>query len=79
MNFSEWFQRERGGRAGKARFCREAVIVHATLMKALRGVPVERKAAQRISDATGGAVSAESIAFPAAAKSEPKKKRSRAA
>lgn len=78
MNFSEWFQRERGGRAGKARFCREAVIVHATLMKALRGAPIERKAAQRVSDATGGAVSAESLVFPASAPAPKKRRRSAA-
>ncbi len=78
MTFSEWFQKERGARAGKARFCREALIVHATLMKALRGAPIERKAAQRVSDATGGAVSAESLVFPAESPT-PKKRRRNAA
>lgn len=79
MRFDDWFNRERGERAGKARFCREALIVHATLMKALRGDPIERKAAQRISNATGGAVSAESLAFPVGDKPDPKKRRKRAA
>jgi hypothetical protein len=64
MTFNEWFTSRYPERGGKMDFCREHAIAPATLAKALHGLPLERKKAIELSEATGGAVSRGSLCFP---------------
>jgi hypothetical protein len=58
MTLREWLDAEHPGRGGPAWLVREAKSSFETIGKALEGEQInDRKAAERISTATGGAVS----------------------
>lgn len=58
MTLREWLDMNHPGWGGPAVLVRAAASSYQTVNKGLRGEPIEDKAAaQRLSDATGGAVS----------------------
>lgn len=62
MTLAQWLEAHRPGRGGKAWLVRSAESSFQTVSRALRNEPIDDKAAaQRLSAATGGAVSVASL------------------